>query len=199
MMEWFLQFLQLFTVTDTILFFAFLLAGMIAGNQVFSLVSLSGRGQWMTAYARFMAEVVRELEKKRWSFSAMSLFIFTNNATTMYVIYLSGIWLPIQYVIIFILGYNLVQAHRIMLPGQSLRMIFFNPVAWFEFSALLAAATLGRSLFLSSFSWVSWRCSLMELESTLPMLLFFPVLLLFFSALLESWLIMIARKIQPPA
>lgn len=198
MSEWILNLFQIVNGKQFSLLLLLNLFGFFLSSSIFSLNKKKNWFNWLLAYPRYLVDFLQALEKKRFSFTSLFLIIFLTNTGTMCMGFLFGFIPGLTYIFLFYLGLNLGLVQLLLLPNKPLWITLFNPIAIMEILSVTIAATLGLQLTLHSLGFLEWRLKLVYFHYLLRYIAYYPILILFIAGTLETWIILLSRKILPP-
>lgn len=178
--------------------FILYLFGFNLSKNIYTSYKNKNRFHLLLKYPQFITRVLEDLNRSHLSFPGLLLLIVTTNISTMYMGFLAGFIPYLTYFFVFYLGINLGLTQLLLMPDKPLWILFMNPIALLEIPAILIAAAAGLSLGTSPYSYVHLKISLTLFNENLTFLLHYPVLILCISGILESWLVVLSRKIQVP-
>ncbi len=148
-------------------------------------------------YPRKMRRLMEKIMARKLPAVLIFLLIFTLNNFSLFSSFLSGFLVIGPLVSAFLTGMNVAIVSYEMMGWQGVWQILVNPVAWLEFPAAWMSFAMGMKVGLATLSG-GWTGGVTEFELLLPYYLKLVVLLLFIAGILETALIRIMERLQPP-
>ncbi len=152
---------------------------------------------WLLWYPRKMRRFMEKLLARKIPVVLIFLLIFTLNNISLFSSFLSGFLVVGPFVSAFLTGLNVAIVSYEMMGWQGVWQILVNPVAWLEFPAAWLSFAMGIKLAVVTVQG-GWQPAYAEFELLLPYYLKLVVLLLFIAGVLETALIRIMERLQPP-
>ena len=148
-------------------------------------------------YPRKMRRFMEKLLARKLPIVFIFLLIFTLNNLSLFSSFIAGFIVIGPFLSAFLTGLNVAIVSYEMMGWQGVWQILVNPVAWLEFPAAWLSFAMGIKLAVVTLSG-GWNSAVQEFELLLPYYLKLVVLLLFVAGILETALIRIMERFQPP-
>ncbi len=197
MIQWLKHMGDVVSLRDFSSLFLIYLIGLYVSPMIMQRYRASGQFAVLLKYPLFITAVLDELNHSRLKFIQLLAIILITNFSTMYISFLVGFIPYLPYLMIFYLGLNLGLTQLLLLPDKPLWILFTNPIALMEIPAILLAASAGLHLNLHEMNVFQFKTHLILFSETLVFLVKYPMMILIFSGILESWLVILSRKLLP--
>jgi len=148
-------------------------------------------------YPRKMRRFMEKLLARKMPIVFIFLLIFTLNNLSLFSSFIAGFVVIGPFLSAFLTGMNVAIVSYKMMGWQGVWQILVNPVAWLEFPAAWLSFAMGIKLAVVTLSG-GWSSAVQEFELLLPYYLKLVVLLLFVAGILETALIRVMERFQPP-
>lgn len=145
-------------------------------------------------YPRAMMRLMERYFKPDYSFITVFLIIVILNNISLFSSFVSGFLIIGPPVAAFLTGFNVAVISFEMLGWRGIWHILLNPVAWLEFPAAWISFALGFELAKTQLTGLEWHSTLKAFEILWPVYAKYVFVLLLFSAVLETALILFARR-----
>lgn len=149
---------------------------------------------YLLKYPRAMMRLMERYFKPDYSFITVFLIIVILNNISLFSSFVSGFLIIGPPVAAFLTGFNVAVISFEMLGWRGIWHILLNPVAWLEFPAAWISFALGFELGKVQLTGFEWHHALKEFETLWPVYVKYVFMLLLFSAVLETALILFARR-----
>ncbi len=188
----------LYTFFDIVPFGYFFLSATIFLIGIYLAPTIVERNvSFLLWYPRKMRSLMEKIISTRLPIVLIFLLIFTLNNLSLFLSLLSGFLIIGPLLSAFLTGLNVAIVSYEMLGWQGIWQILVNPVAWLEFPAAWLSFAMGFKIALTIFT-QNWEAGVATFHQLLPFYIKIVVLLLFIAGILESALIRIMEKFQPP-
>ncbi len=148
-------------------------------------------------YPRQMRRLMEKIMSRKLPAILIFLLIFTLNNFSLFSSFVSGFLIVGPLVSAFLTGLNVAIVSYEMMGWQGVWQILVNPVAWLEFPAAWLSFAMGIKIGLATYA-SGWGGAVTEFHSLLPFYFKLVVILLFVAGILETVLIRIMERLQPP-
>lgn len=149
---------------------------------------------FLLRYPRAMMRLMERYFKPDYNFITVFLIILILNNISLFGSFVSGFLIIGPPVAAFLTGFNVAVISFEMLGWRGIWHILLNPVAWLEFPAAWISFALGFELAKIQLTGFDWHNALKAFESLWPVYMKYVFVLLLFSAVLETALIVFARR-----
>ncbi|GAB4340061.1 MAG: hypothetical protein Kow0037_25670 [Calditrichia bacterium] len=151
---------------------------------------------WLFAYPRWVLIIMNRFIEKRWGFFPLFLVIFSLNNLSLFSGLLSGYLIVLPLVISFFTGFHVAAISYELEGWKGVWQTLVNPIAWLEFPAAWISFGMGLKLSVAILLNKNWAAASSQLSLLLPLYLKYCIGLLLIAGLLESALIVLARKLD---
>lgn len=150
--------------------------------------------RWLLVYPRWVAAIMEKYFSAQWGFFPMFFLILFLNNLSLFTGFVSGYLIILPFLIAFFTGLHVAVIGYDLMGWQGLWHMLMNPVAWLEFPASWISFALGFRLAGAMVDYRNFAMTGKVFNMLLPLYLKYAFVLLVIAALLESLLIVIAKK-----
>jgi len=154
--------------------------------------------KWLTAYPFFIIHLMDKYFKKDWPALTIFIVIFGLNSLSLFINLLSGWGILLPFILIIYTGLNIGVVMYHTLEGKFYYASLLNPVAILELPAAWISVAMGIQFGLNRISSLSLYETI-TFSKYVGYFLYTVVPLLFLAAIIETALIIIARKQEADA
>ena len=154
--------------------------------------------KWLTAYPFFIIHLMDKYFKKDWPALTIFIVIFCLNSISLFINLLSGWGILLPFILIIYTGLNIGVVMYHTLEGKFYYASLLNPVAILELPAAWISVAMGIQFGLNRISSLSLYETI-SFSKYVDYFLFTVVPLLFLAAIIETVLIIVARKQEADA
>ena len=149
--------------------------------------------KWLTAYPFFIIHLMDKYFKKDWPALTIFIVIFCLNSISLFINLLSGWGILLPFILIIYTGLNIGVVMYHTLEGKFYYASLLNPVAILELPAAWISVAMGIQFGLNRISSLSLYETI-SFSKYVDYFLYTVVPLLFIAAIIETVLIIVARK-----
>jgi len=149
---------------------------------------------FLLRYPRAIMRLMERYFKPDYNFITVFLIILILNNISLFGSFVSGFLIVGPPVAAFLTGFNVAVISFEMLGWRGIWHILLNPVAWLEFPAAWISFALGFELVKAQLTGSEWHHALKAFETLWPVYAKYVFVMLLFSAVLETALIVFARR-----
>jgi uncharacterized membrane protein SpoIIM required for sporulation len=154
--------------------------------------------KWLTAYPFFIIHLMDKYFKKDWPALTIFIVIFCLNSISLFINLLSGWGIFLPFILIIYTGLNIGIVMYHTLEGKFYYASLLNPVAILELPAAWISVAMGIQFGLNRISSLSLYETI-SFSKYVDYFLYTVVPLLFLAAIIETVLIIVARKQEADA
>ena len=154
--------------------------------------------KWLTAYPFFIIHLMDKYFKKDWPALTIFIVIFCLNSISLFINLLSGWGILLPFILIIYTGLNIGVVMYHTLEGKFYYASLLNPVAILELPAAWISVAMGIQFGLNRISSLSLYETI-SFSKYVDYFLYTVVPLLFIAAIIETVLIIVARKQEADA
>ena len=154
--------------------------------------------KWLTTYPFFIIHLMDKYFKKNWPALTIFIVIFGLNSISLFINLLSGWGILLPFILIIYTGLNIGVVMYHTLEGKFYYASLLNPVAILELPAAWISVAMGIQFGLNRISSISLYETI-SFSKYVDYFLYTVVPLLFLAAIIETVLIIVARKQEADA
>ena len=154
--------------------------------------------KWLTAYPFFIIHLMDKYFRKDWPALTIFIVIFCLNSISLFINLLSGWGILLPFILIIYTGLNIGVVMYHTLEGKFYYASLLNPVAILELPAAWISVAMGIQFGLNRISSISLYETI-SFSKYVDYFLYTVVPLLFLAAIIETVLIIVARKQEADA